>query len=376
MRALVWGGSGSGKSEFAEGLAVAAARRQAALAAGASGSGQGAGEAPACGPLVYIATMAADDLESRRRISRHRRLRAGKGFTTLEKYTHLEDVVLPPGTTVLLECLSNLAANEMFSPDGRKGEAARVIREGLFRLAEQADSLIVVSNDVFGDGTCYPGETEEYRQALAEVNSALAERFSLAVELVHGVPVYWKGGPESIPAPEAGAPFRLERGPEAPEAARCGQGKEETGAMRLVTGGAYQKKLAFAKGLTGKPEPRVWDGAQGEPSDWRQVEVLNHFPELVRRKLAEEPEAARGKSGALEQMLQRMSRENPSLVVVTREVGCGLVPMDAFERLWREQAGRLSCRLAEQSVQVYRVCCGQAQKIKEAGPLPATGNSR
>ncbi len=360
MRALVWGGSGSGKSEFAEGLAVAAARRQAALAAGAAGSGgQGTGEAPACGSLVYIATMAADDPESRRRISRHRRLRAGKGFTTLEKYTHLEDVVLPPGTTVLLECLSNLAANEMFSPDGRKGETARVIREGLFRLAEQAESLIVVSNDVFGDGTCYPGETEEYRQALAEVNSALAERFSLAVELVHGVPVYWKGGPESIPAPAAG--------PEAQGNTRQNRGKEGTGAMRLVTGGAYQKKLAFARSLTGKPEPRVWDGSQGEPADWKQVEVLNHFPELVRRKLAEEPEAAQGENGALGRMLERMFRENPSLVVVTREVGCGLVPMDAFDRLWREQVGRLSCRLAEQASQVYRVCCGQAQKIMDAG---------
>ena len=67
---------------------------------------------------------------------------------------------------------------------------------------------------------------------------------------------------------------------------------------------------------------------------------------------------------ALESLAERMIRENPALVVVTREVGCGLVPLDAEERLWREQAGRLSCRLAEQAAEVYRVCCGQAQKIK------------
>ena len=340
MRALVWGGSGSGKSEFAEGLAVQSASRS----AGKRNRSGGEDPSSACGPLLYLATMAAEDPESRQRIARHRRLRAGKGFTTLEQYTHLEEVTLPPGTTVLLECLSNLVANEMFSQDGRKQDTARVIREGLFRLADQAESLIVVSNDVFGDGTCYPGETESYRHVLAEVNQALAGRFSQAVELVHGVPVYWKGEPED------GIKFRSRRR------------QEEAGAMRLVTGGAYQNKLAFACSLTGLAEPRIWDGAQGEPADWGQVEVLNHFPELIRHKLLETPEEK-----ALEilgQIPGQLCRANPSLVVVTREVGCGLVPLDARERLWREQVGRLSCRLAEQATEVYRVCCGQAQRIK------------
>ena len=176
MNGLILGGSGSGKSAFAENLAVSLARKGA--------------------PLLYIATMAADDSESRRRIARHRRLRAGKGFFTLEKYTRLEEVQLPAGATVLLECLSSLAANEMFSPEGRGKQAAQAMEEGLARLAGQAENLIVVSNDVFGDGTCYPGETEEYRQALAKVNQALADRFPLTVELVHGIPVYWKGGRE------------------------------------------------------------------------------------------------------------------------------------------------------------------------------------
>lgn len=364
MRALVWGGSGSGKSEFAEGLAVEAAS--------------------SCGSLLYIATMAAEDPESRRRIARHRRLRAGKGFTTLEQYTHLEEVTLPPGTTVLLECLSNLVANEMFSSKGRTQDTARIIREGLFRLADQADSLIVVSNDVFEDGACYPGETEAYRQVLAEVNQALADRFSLAVELVHGVPVYWKREPEETLVPGADRGTGLAAGKsEDKTKSRQSREQKEAGAMRLVTGGAYQNKLAFARTLTGAAEPRIWDGAQGEPENWEQVDVLNHFPEMVRWKLRQVLQAAESEGQesenqdlsenrdsnekarrALEKLLQRIAQENPSLVVITREVGCGLVPMDAWERLWREQVGRLSCRLAEQAAEVYRVCCGLAQKIK------------
>ena len=195
MRALVWGGSGSGKSEFAEGLAVAAARRQAALAAGASGSGQGAGEAPACGPLVYIATMAADDPESRRRISRHRRLRAGKGFTTLEKYTHLEDVVLPPGTTVLLECLSNLAANERFSPDGAGQGARGAILAGFEALLPQAGLVVAVTNEVFSDGVAYDPATLDYLDLLGGLNATLAARADRVVEVVCGLPILHKGGP-------------------------------------------------------------------------------------------------------------------------------------------------------------------------------------
>lgn len=355
MRALVWGGSGSGKSEFAEGLAVWAASRS----AGNQELSGAVGTSSACGSLLYIATMAAEDPESRRRIARHRRLRAGKGFTTLEQYTHLEEVTLPPGTTVLLECLSNLVANEMFSQAGRKQDTARIIREGLFHLADQADSLIVVSNDVFGDGTCYPGETEAYRQILAEVNQALAEQFSFAVELVHGVPVYWKRAPEGTPAPETDGWTELA---ENKTESRQSWEQKEAGAMRLVTGGAYQNKLAFACTLAGMAEPRIWDGARGEPENWEQVEVLNHFPELIRQKLLEAPEEEAPE--VLERMLERLFQENPSLVVVTREVGCGLVPMDARDRLWREQVGRLSCRLAKQAAEVYRICCGQAQKIK------------
>ncbi len=62
MIVLVTGGSGSGKSAFAEDrvLSFGEARR------------------------IYIATMYPFDMESKKRISRHRNMRAGKGFETVE----------------------------------------------------------------------------------------------------------------------------------------------------------------------------------------------------------------------------------------------------------------------------------------------------
>lgn len=73
MIVLVIGGSGSGKSEFAETICM---------------------ELPA-EKKCYIATMQAFDEESRARIAKHRKARSGKGFETIEQGTHLEAVCLP-----------------------------------------------------------------------------------------------------------------------------------------------------------------------------------------------------------------------------------------------------------------------------------------
>jgi len=75
MLVVVTGGSGSGKSAFAEEtvLSFGEARR------------------------IYIATMQAFDEESHRRIRRHRHMRAGKGFETIERYIELECAAHPEG---------------------------------------------------------------------------------------------------------------------------------------------------------------------------------------------------------------------------------------------------------------------------------------
>lgn len=103
MLILVSGGSASGKSEFAE----------------------GAGRRLRPGDAAYLATMQVWDAESERRVERHRRMRAGKGFATVECPVNLAGAVLPAGCAALLEDLSNLTANEFFGPQGREGAFGR-----------------------------------------------------------------------------------------------------------------------------------------------------------------------------------------------------------------------------------------------------------
>ena len=55
---------------------------------------------------------------------------------------------------------------------------------------------------------------------------------------------------------------------------------------------------------------------------------------------------------------------NPDRILVTDEIGYGIVPMDPFEREYREETGRICCLLAEKSEEIWRVCCGIGTRLK------------
>lgn len=170
MLILVSGGSASGKSKYAEDLAA---------------------RTPP-GERIYVATMRVWDEESRRRVERHRAMRAGKGFRTEERPVHLDHMPVPAGAAVLLEDLSNLTANEWFGPEGPEGAEARVL-SGVRRLKEAAACTVVVTNELFSDGVAYDKETADYLAALARLNAAVAAEADRVYEVVCGIPVCWKG---------------------------------------------------------------------------------------------------------------------------------------------------------------------------------------
>ena len=167
MLTLIIGGSGSGKSAFAEALVQ---------------------KLP--GERIYLATMWASDPESLRRIARHRKQRETLGFVTLEQPLRLWEAAVPAGANVLLEDLSNLLANEMFWPTGGGIDA---VRRGLEHLITSCKNLTVVTNEIFSGGDKYEGETLAYMKNLAALNRELATRADLAVEVVCGLPNVLKG---------------------------------------------------------------------------------------------------------------------------------------------------------------------------------------
>ena len=120
-------------------------------------------------------------------------MRADKGFVTRECHTHLEELKGGPGEIILLECLSNLTANEMFSSKGRNETVVSVIKEGILHLIEQSKDLIVVGNNVFEDGMKYDEMTTQYLKQMAQLHLFLAEQADEVIEVVCGLPVFWKG---------------------------------------------------------------------------------------------------------------------------------------------------------------------------------------
>lgn len=186
MLHLVTGGSGSGKSEFAEGLAVKCF---------AEHSLQNTGR------LLYIATMYPYDEECLARIDKHRLMRKDKGFITVECYHHLSSVTVDRGDVILLECMSNLLANEMYQKKGqitaRGKQADRQLEERILSpvlgWAEKAADVVLVTNEVFSDGVEYDEETKEYLRLLGRSNMLLAREADVVTEVVCSIPVYHKG---------------------------------------------------------------------------------------------------------------------------------------------------------------------------------------
>lgn len=144
------------------------------------------------GRKFYIATMQPFGEEARRAIARHRILRAGKGFETIEQYTDIDKAELPRGCAVLLECMGNLCANEMFRTESICNPVKKIIT-GCEYLKAVTEELIIVTNDVGSDGIAYARGTAEYIEILGEINRRIAEISDNVIECVYGIPVPLKG---------------------------------------------------------------------------------------------------------------------------------------------------------------------------------------
>lgn len=75
--------------------------------------------------------------------------------------------------------------------------------------------------------------------------------------------------------------------------------------------------------------------------------------------------ALQNNTDPLEEAKNLLRQHDPhKLIVVSNEMGYGIVPIDPFEREYREKNGRVNCYLAEYAEQVIRVICGLGEKIK------------
>ena len=174
MMHLITGASASGKSAYAEEQLV-----------------------KADGPdKYYLATMRAWGAEGETRVKKHRAMREGKGFEMIEAFHTLNQVKLPGNGSLMLECMSNLLANEQFEIGGTDEEILERIQAGIQNLEAQTKDLVIVTNEIFSDGCSYDADTLRYIRLLGTLNIWLAKQASLVTEVVYGIPIRQKGARE------------------------------------------------------------------------------------------------------------------------------------------------------------------------------------
>ena len=120
--------------------------------------------------------------------------------------------------------------------------------------------------------------------------------------------------------------------------------------MRLIIGGAFQGKKEYVKEQFGIREHQITDGAEADFDAIFRCVCMTQFHQWVKRGLQE----------------GWLLKENPQVILVSNELGYGVVPIEAFDREYRELTGRLCTRIAAKSRQVIRVICGIGTVIKDA----------
>ena len=127
--------------------------------------------------------------------------------------------------------------------------------------------------------------------------------------------------------------------------------------MKLVIGGCAQGKLDYVLLKYNLEEDMVLDGTL--PDDGKMSKnpvIINHFHKWVKQRIMD--------GGCPEEEVLSFLNRYEDCIIISDEIGNGIVPMEAFEREYRERVGRILVQLAGRAKEVERVICGIGQKIK------------
>lgn len=163
----------------------------------------------------------------------------------------------------------------------------------------------------------------------------------------------------------------------------------------LVTGGARSGKSALAERLAQSCGNKVIYIATSEPFDdemqsridrhrarrdagWRTVDAPLELPDMLVQTDGDAPRLVdcltmwlnnliyhnRDVADEVDRLIKVISEQQADLVMVTNEIGSGLVPQTAEARKFRDLAGELNQMVAQAASQVYLSVSGIPVKIK------------
>lgn len=174
MITLVVGGVRSGKSRYAQALAMKADK------------------------VTFLATAQACDDEMRAKIKRHRDERPAT-WQTVEVPVDLDAAITQYGNQcsfLVIDCLTTFAANLLAAGDGNRGKMLARLDRTCNALLSVSASIAVVSNEV-GSGIVPPFPSgRQFRDLLGEMNQKVATISDNVILLIAGCPLAVKGTAE------------------------------------------------------------------------------------------------------------------------------------------------------------------------------------
>jgi adenosylcobinamide kinase/adenosylcobinamide-phosphate guanylyltransferase len=176
---FVSGGARSGKSRFAEHIAVSTFKKT---------------QANKRARLYYVATSKRSDTEMEDRIRIHQEERIKEWETIEESYDFASFLKnCNKDDVILIDCLTIWLSNVMFDLDYRTKTIENAVNSWLTIALEKQFYLIFVSNDV-NEG--FPHSSEgvlTYMYALQWIHKTIVEHAEHAIQVIAGLPTYWKG---------------------------------------------------------------------------------------------------------------------------------------------------------------------------------------
>ena len=128
--------------------------------------------------------------------------------------------------------------------------------------------------------------------------------------------------------------------------------------MKLVIGAAFQGKKAYVKQHLKIKEEDMADGKDASYEALFHCRCIYHFHEWIKKGIEEKWD--------LKNLAEELLKRNPEVLIITNELGYGVVPVDAFDRTYRETTGRICTEIAAVCEQVIRVSCCLGMVIKDA----------
>jgi adenosylcobinamide kinase/adenosylcobinamide-phosphate guanylyltransferase len=176
----------------------------------------------------------------------------------------------------------------------------------------------------------------------------------------------------------------------------------------LITGGARSGKSCLAQELAAKSGKAVLFVATAEagddemkrrikihrehrPADWKTLEVTAHVGNHIKKNIGEaktviidditllvsnifmqydeKTDAAvveNAVTAEIKELLDCIDHTEAEFIIVTNEVGLGIIPADRITRLYRDTLGRANQMLAEYADEVYFMVSGIPLVVKKA----------